>query len=80
MSEINNTKVGKVKNIDVVMSMKNLLEGGNNFWEATRRLFKYWKDELALDNTGTIVDFINDDSTNLFKFKQKITSWIGSKS
>ena len=36
-------------------------------------LFRYYRDEPTLDNDSANVDFINDSTTDSFKFKEKIT-------
>ena len=45
ITEINNTKVDKGKDLDVVMSMYNLVEFSDNNSRATGSLWKYQKDE-----------------------------------
>ena len=40
-------------------------------------LYQYCRDKPALDNTGAIADFTNDNTTDLFKPKEKTTSQAG---
>ena len=41
--------------------------------ETSGRLWQYNRDEPALNNTGDIIDFLDNDNSVLFKFKEKLT-------
>ena len=63
ISEINNTQVDNAKDNDVVMSMNNLIEYGDNYAKTSGSLWQYYRDEPD-DNLA--------DSES-FKSKIKIT-------
>ena len=44
ISEINNTQVGNAKDIDIVMSMYNLIEYSDNYAKTTGSLWQYFRD------------------------------------
>ena len=45
ISEINNTQIDKTKDIDIVMSMYNLMEHSDNYAKASGSLWQYYRDE-----------------------------------
>ena len=59
-SEINNTKIGNAKDIDMVMSMYKVIEYSDNYSKTSRSLWQYYKDEP------------NDNVTDSESFKSKI--------
>ena len=64
------------------MPFYNLLEYHNDYSKTSRRLWKYYRDEPALDSNSNIADFDNDDTTDPFKFIGKIkaaTNAAGTK-
>ena len=63
ISEINNTQVGKAKDIDTVMPMYNVIEYSDNYAKTTGSLWQYFRDEPNHD--------IEDSES--FKSKIKIT-------
>ena len=50
ISEINGTKIDNAEDLDVVMSMYNLLEYSKNYRKTTGSLWNYYRDE---PNSGT---------------------------
>ena len=44
-SEINNTEIDNAKDIDIVMSMYNLIEYSDNYLKTSGCLWQYYKDE-----------------------------------
>ena len=73
ISEINNTQVDNAKDLDVVMSMYNLIEYSDNYSETSGSLWQYCKDIPALDNNNNaIVNFTDNILTDSFNFKVKI--------
>ena len=62
-SEIKNTEIGHAKDIDIVISMYNLIEYSDNYFKTSGSLWQYYKDEPN-DNLA--------DSES-FKYKVKIT-------
>ena len=65
ISEINNTQIGNAKDIDIVISMYNLIEYSDNYAKATGSLWQYFRDEPVAKND------IEDSKS--FKSKIKIT-------
>ena len=57
--------------IDVVMPMYNLIESSDKYSKEYGILWQYCRDEPALPEDDTIVDFTTDNTyTSLFKLKQ----------
>ena len=50
ISKINNTQVDDVQDIDVVMSMYNLIEYSDIYSKTSGSLWQYYRDEPASDN------------------------------
>ena len=63
ISEVNNTQVDNAKDIDIVMSMYNLIEYSDSYAKTSGSLWQYFRDEPNND-------LANSES---FKFKVKIT-------
>ena len=55
------------------MPMYNLIEYSDNCSKTSRSLWQYYKDIPAVNNGGDIVSFNEDNATDLFNFKTKIT-------
>ena len=77
ISEIKNTQVHNAKDIDIVMPMYNLIEYSNNYSEMSGSLWQYCKDIPAVDN-NTIVNFTENNLTDSFNFKVKMTGQTGN--
>ena len=77
ISKINNTEVDHGKNIEVVMSMYNLIKYNSNYPDTSGSLWQYYRDELALNNDGNNFDISGDNSNGSLKFKTKITGKTG---
>ena len=77
ISEINNTQVDNAKDIDIVMPMYNLIEYSDNYAKTSGSLWQYCLDIPALNNNA-IVDFADDNLTDSFNFKAKISSQTGN--
>ena len=73
ISEIYNTQVDSAKDIDIVMSMYNLIVYSNNYSKTSGNLWQYCKDVPAVNNNGDIIEFNGADATDSFNFKTKIT-------
>ena len=79
ISEINNTQIDNAKDIDIVMPMYNLIEYSNNYAKITGSLWQYCKDIPARNNANNaIIIFSEDNITDSFKFKAKITGQTGN--
>ena len=77
ISEINNTQVDNAKDIDIVMLMYDLIEYSDNYPKTSRSLWQYCEDIPAVDNNNTIVNFAENNLTDSFNFKVKMTGQIG---
>ena len=71
-SEIDNTQVDNPKDIDMVMSMYNLIEYSNNYLKTSGSLWQYCRDIPAVNDNGNIVDFNGVNATDSFNVKVKI--------
>ena len=76
ISEINNTQVDNTKDLDIVMPMYNLIEYSDNYSKTSGSLWQYCKDIPAVDNNA-IVNFTDNNLTDSFNFKVKITGQTG---
>ena len=75
--EINNTQVDNAKDINIVMPMYNLIEYSDNYLKTSGSLWQYCKDIPAVDNNNAIVNFTENNLTDSFNFKVKITGQTG---
>ena len=78
ISEINNTQIDNAKDIDIVMPMYNLIEYSDNYAKTTGSLWQYCKDIPARNANNEIIIFSEDNTTDSFKFKAKITGQTGN--
>ena len=79
ISEINNTQIDNAKDIDIVMPMYNLIEYSDNYAKTTGSLWQYCKDIPARNNNNNaIIISVDDDLTDSFIFKAKITGQTGN--
>ena len=76
-SEINNTQVYNAKDIAVVIPMYNLIEYSDNYSKTSISLWQYCNDIPAVDNNNAIVNFGENNPTDSFSFKVKMTSQSG---
>ena len=78
ISEINNMQIDNAKDIDIVMPMHNLIEYRDNYAKTTGSLWQYCKDIPGRNNANNaIIIFSEDNITDSFKFKAKITGQTG---
>ena len=59
--------------LDIVMSMYNLLEYSKNYRKTIGSLYSYYRDEISDDADDNNFDNIKADNSNTFKYKNKIT-------
>ena len=78
ISEINNIQIDNAKDIDIVMRMYNLIEYSDNYVKTTGSLWQYCKDIPARNDDNKIVVFTENNTTDSFKFKAKITGQTGN--
>ena len=71
--EINNIQIDNAKDIDIGMPMYNLIEYSDNYSKTSGSLWQYRKDIPAVDNNNAIVNFAENNLTDSFNFKVKIT-------
>ena len=80
ISEVNNTNVNDTKDTDIVMPVYNLIEFSDSYSKTSGSLWKYCKDIPAIDNNNNaIVNFTNNNLTDSFNFKVKMTGQTGHK-
>ena len=60
INEINNTQVDNVKDLDIMMSMYNVIEYIDNYAKTSGILHQYCRDQPDLDNNGNIVNFTDN--------------------
>ena len=77
LSEINNTQVDNAKYIDVIVPLYNLLEYSPAYAKISGSLWQCCKDIPAVDNKNAIVDFTENNLTDSFNFKVKMTGQSG---
>ena len=78
ISEINNTQIDNAKDIDIVMPIYNLIEYSDNYAKTTGSLWEYCKDIPAQNDNNGINFFTENNLTNSFNFKAKITGQTGN--
>ena len=78
ISEINNTPVDNAKDLEIVMSMYNLIEYRDNYSKTSGSLWQYCKGIPAVDNNNAIANFTDNNITDSFNFKVKMTGQTGN--
>ena len=73
ISEVNNTNLDNAKDLDIVMPMYNLIEYSSAYEKTLVSLWQYCKDIPAANDDNAIVEFTNNNLTDSFNFKVKIT-------
>ena len=53
------------------------MEYGHNYSKTSGSLCVSYRDERALDEDANIIDFVDNDTTDSFKFKEKIIGKTG---
>ena len=69
ISETNNKQVDKAKDIDIAMSMYDLIEYSDNYSKTSGSLWQYCKDIPAVNNNNATVHFAVNNFTDSFNFK-----------
>ena len=77
ISEINNTQIDNAKDNDIVMPMYNLIEFSNNYSKTAGSLWQYYKDIPAVNNDNAAVNITDNNLTDSFNFKVKMTGQTG---
>ena len=73
ITRINGELIEDADDLDIVMSMYNLLEYIKNYRNIIRSLYNYYRDELSDDADDNNFDNIKVVNSNTFKYKNKIT-------
>ena len=73
ISETNIAQVDNAKDIDIIMSMYNLIEYSDNYLKTSWSLWQYCKYILAVNNKDDIVNFNEANATDSFNSKARIT-------
>ena len=73
MTNINNEFIEDADDLDIVMSMYNLLEYSKNYRKTIGSLCNYYRDELSHDNNPNNFPNTNVVNSNAFEYKNKIT-------
>ena len=71
ITRINGELIEDADDLDIVMSMYNLLEYSKNYRKTIGSLYNYYRDELS-DDTDDNFDNIKVVNSNTFKYKNKI--------
>ena len=71
ITRINGELIEDADDLDIVMSMYNLLEYSKNYRKTIRSLYSYYRDELTNDNNNNFANR-NVVNSNTFKYKNKI--------
>ena len=78
VSEVNNTNVDDAKDIDIVIPMYNLIEYSDNYSKTSGSLWQCCKDIPEVNDDNAIVNFTNNNLTDSFNFKVKMTGQTGN--
>ena len=74
ISKINNVQVDDAQDIDVVMSMYNLIEYTDIYSKTPGIVWQYYRDVPNLDGTNNAIDFPSDNNNSIsFRLREKIT-------
>ena len=73
ITRINGELIEDADDLDIVMSMYNLLEYSKSYRKTLGLLYNYYRDELSDDADDNNFDNINVVNSNTFKYKNKIT-------
>ena len=74
ITRINGELIEDADDLDIVMSMYNLLEYSKNYRKTIGSLYNYYRDELSNDADDNNFDNIKVVNSNTFKYKNKIIS------
>ena len=66
MSKINNTFIGNAEDLDIVVSMYNLLEYSGNYSMTLVRLWNYYRDEVNDFKTKIILTTPDNNNNTLY--------------
>ena len=72
ITRINGELIEHADDLDIVMTMYNLLEYSKNYRKTIGSLYNYYRDELSDDNDNNNFNNIKVVNSNTFKYKNKI--------
>ena len=72
ITRINGELIEDADDLDIAMSMYNLLEYSKNYRKTIRSLYNYYRDELSDDADDNNFDNIKVVNSNTFRYKNKI--------
>ena len=72
ITRINGELIEDADDLDIVISMYNLLEYSKNYGKTIGSLYNYYRDELTNDNNNNFANR-NVVNSNAFKYKNKTT-------
>ena len=73
ISKINNTLIDDTEDLDVVMSLYNLIEYSKHCRKTTGSLWNYYRDELTDDTNNNNIPNKNVINSKSFKYKTDVT-------
>ena len=73
ISKINNTLIDNTEDLDVVMSLYNLIEYSKHCRKTTGSLWNYCRDELTDDTNNNNIPNKNVINSKSFKYKTDVT-------
>ena len=73
ISKINNTLIDNTEDLDVVMSLYNLIEYSKHCRKTTSSLWNYYRDELTDDTNNNNIPNKNVINSKSFKYKTDVT-------
>ena len=76
ISQMNNTTVDNSKDIDIIMSICNLIEYSDNHSKTSGSFWQYCKDTSTVNNKGNIVNFNGANATDSYNSRAKINGQI----
>ena len=79
ITRINGELIEDADDLDIVMSMYNLLEYSKSYRKTIGLLYNYYRDELSDDAADNNFDNIKVVNSNTFKYKNKITGYYINK-
>ena len=77
-SKINNTFIDNAEDLDIFMSMYNLLEYSDNYSMTSGSLWTYYRDEINGDANENVNNRINNNKTTTSKSFEYKTKLIGN--
>ena len=69
ISEKKDAQVDNAKDLDVVLSMYNLVEYSNDYSKTSKTLWQYSRYDLAANDNGAFFKFVANNNNSLFNIK-----------